>query len=73
MYDADNKTKPVIGNASATGMPTSFTNGANQAVTGAGIHVNGELYMGYTSETDFATLTGGIYYNYSKGSASDGL
>lgn len=72
MYDADDNTKPIIGNASAEGMPGSWTNGANQATTGAGIHVQGHLYMGYISETETAPLTGGIYHNYNKGSQSAG-
>ena len=73
MYDDESaSSKAVIGNASADSMPASWTNGANQAVTGAGIHVLGELYMGYISETETAPFTGGIYYNYNKGSATTG-
>ena len=74
MYDADSAHDkiPIIGNAAAAGMPSSWTNGANQAVTGAGIHAQGLLYMGYSSESQKASLTGGIYYNYSKGTASTG-
>ena len=74
MYDADSAHDkiPIIGNAAAAGMPSSWTNGANQAVTGAGIQAQGELYMGYSSESQKASLTGGIYYNYSKGTASTG-
>ena len=69
----------VIGDKTKTSAPTSRTGANACGEDGAGIYVNGYLYMGYssyTSETEYKTadLTdgGGIYYSYNESSTKYG-
>ena len=69
----------VIGDKSKTSAPTSRTGANACGGSGAGIFVNGYLYMGYssyTSETDYKSAdfkdNGGIYYCYNESTNSYG-
>ena len=68
----------VVGNKNKTSSPTAttaaeaMTEGSNTAVAGAGIYAQGNLYLGYKNEEETETLSGGIFYNYSKGTGSTG-
>lgn len=46
--------------------------GCNVAPSGGGIYAQGELYLGYSSEGVTEPLTGGIYYNTTKGNSKGG-
>ena len=61
----------VVGNKEAT-VPADAENNSNKAAEGGGIKCSGTLYLGYSgfsedNELIPASLTGGVYYNYSSG------
>ncbi|MBO4704282.1 MAG: SUMF1/EgtB/PvdO family nonheme iron enzyme [Spirochaetaceae bacterium] len=59
----------VIGDKSVTAAPNSTSNSSNYAMYGGGLYnaVGASAYLGYSAINTTATLSGGIYNNYSNG------